>query len=129
MMRMTCHFNKRIGTEFEQEMVAFLAAGGWWVHFITPNAAGAQPFDIIAVKNGVAIAIDCKTVVRGSVPFSRLEANQITAMELWMRCGNTEPLIAVKYNDTIYKVPYTTLKNAGSVKLTEDLRWQRDGKD
>lgn len=119
--------NKRIGTQFECEMVDFLAADGWWVHFITPNAAGAQPFDIIAVRRGVAIAIDCKTVVRGSIPFSRLEDNQVMAMELWMRCGNTEPLIAVKYNDTIYKVPYTTLKMAGSVKLTEDLQWQRDG--
>ena len=119
--------NKRIGTEFEQEMVDFLAADGWWVHFITPNAAGAQPFDIIAVRRGVAIAIDCKTVVRGSVPYSRLEDNQKTAMELWMRCGNTIPLIAVKYNDTIYKVPYPALKAAGSIRLTEDLQWQRDG--
>lgn len=116
--------NKRIGTQFEGEMVDLLAANGWWVHFITPNAAGAQPFDIIAVKAGVAIAIDCKTVVRHSIPFSRLEDNQIMAMQLWMRCGNTEPIVAVKCDEVIYKVPYTMLKAAGTVKLTEDLRWK-----
>lgn len=118
------HSNKRIGTEFENEMCECLAADGWWVHFITPNAAGAQPFDIIAVRDGKALALDCKTCDRPSIAYSRLEENQKASMEFWMRRGNDEPMIAVKHADAIYLVPYLTLK-AGSVKLTERFLWKR----
>lgn len=115
--------NKRLGTEFEREMCDRLSALGYWVHFIVPDARGAQPFDIIAVKGTSATAIDCKTSARGSFPITRLEDNQIMAFELWIRCGNTNPLIAVKFNERIYRIPYWKLKNERSVKLTEDLLW------
>ena len=48
--------NKIIGTAFEKEMCELLANRGYWVHFITPDNRGAQPFDIIAVKDGKAFA-------------------------------------------------------------------------
>ena len=90
--------NQLIGHQFELELVAILGRRGYWVHFITPNAAGQQPFDIIAAKNGEAYAIDCKTSVRGSIPFSRLEDNQVYAFELWIARGNNDPIVAVKYD-------------------------------
>ena len=53
--------NKRRGTEFERQMCDILAKKGYWVHFIVPDARGAQPFDIIACRDGRPVAIDCKT--------------------------------------------------------------------
>lgn len=109
--------NKKLGTLFEREVCELLAAKGYWVHFIVPDNRCAQPFDVIAVKNGVAIAIDCKTSCTEKFAFSRLEDNQVSAFELWMKCGNEMPLIYVKYNDHICVVPYSDLKNNRLVDL------------
>ena len=112
--------NKKLGTDFENEMCEILAHMGYWVHFIVPDSRGAQPFDIIAVKDGKAYAIDCKTSASKRFPFSRLEENQILAFEKWMKCGNSEPCIAVKYDDKIYLIYYLYLKKTGVVKLGEE---------
>ena len=37
--------NKKLGTEFEREAVTLLSQKGYWVHFITPDSRGSQPFD------------------------------------------------------------------------------------
>ena len=102
--------NKRLGTAFEKEFCQLLASRGWWVHFLSPAANGGQPFDIIAAKDGSAMAIDCKTSVSHIFPLSRLEENQICAFEKWLMCGNEEPYIAVKYQDKIYLIGYRRLK-------------------
>ena len=109
--------NKKLGNAFEEEVCKLLAQNGYWVHFIVPDARGAQPFDIIAVRDGVARAIDCKTCVAGSFNISRLEANQIMSFELWLKCGNEEPLVAVKHQERIFWIPYSKLKAVGSIKL------------
>ena len=111
--------NKRIGTEFEREFCRLLASEGWWVHFITPAATGAQPFDVIAVRDGCAMAYDCKTSAKKAFSLTRLEENQKMAFEKWIRCGNAEPQIAVKYQDHIYLIGYITLKERGSVNIDE----------
>jgi len=112
--------NKRLGTEFEKEFCQLLASRGYWVHFISPAPNGGQPFDVIAVKNGHAHAIDCKTSSTARFPFTRLEQNQVMAFERWIRCGNGEPKIAVKYAGGIYLIDYTQLKGKGCVNCGED---------
>lgn len=114
---------KKIGTEFEKELCKVLALCGYWVHFITPNAAGQQPFDILAVRKGTPLAIDCKTCVQNSIPYTRLEDDQKTAFELWLIRGNNEPIVAVKHDEKIYRIPYTKLRNEGRVKLTDEYIW------
>lgn len=111
--------NKRIGTAFEQEMCGILAQSGYWVHFIVPDTRGAQPFDIIAVKNGRAVAIDCKTCVAKTFSIDRLEDNQIMAFEKWISCGNEMPIIAIKHNDKIRMVTYDRLKSEKKIRLEE----------
>ena len=111
--------NKQRGTAFEKEVVELLASQGWWVHFINPDVSGAQPFDIIAVKDTDAVAIDCKTSSRRRFGFDRLEDNQVFAFEKWMMCGNTVPMIFVKYNGQIAIVPYLILQKEGIVDLKE----------
>ena len=98
------------------------------MHFITADKRGAQPFDVIAVKNNIPFAFDCKTSSRKFFRIERLEENQIMAFEKWIACGNKTPYIAVKYQEHIYLIPYdqfTTLHN-GRVNLEqyEVYRWK-----
>lgn len=109
--------NKRLGTAFEREVVNLLSQKGYWVHFITPDASGSQPFDIIAVKENSPIAIDCKTSSVKWFNISRLEENQKTAFELWIKKGNSYAMIFVKYTDKIYCVPYWVLKILKKINL------------
>lgn len=109
--------NKKLGTSWEQECAEILSKKGFWVHFITPNVAGQQPFDLIAVKDDRPYAIDCKTTIKNIFPLSRLEENQLTAFDLWLRCGNRHCLIAIKYDGKFYQVPYEWLAETGKVDL------------
>ena len=111
--------NKKHGTAFEKFIVRKLSEEGSWVHFLSPDERGAQPFDIIAVKDGMACAIECKTQDSKNkwFPISRLEDNQIMAFEKWMACGNPEPIICVEYKDGVKIVPYNKLKEERKVNL------------
>lgn len=109
--------NKRLGNAFEKFVVRKFSEDGFWVHFISPDERGAQPFDIIAVKSGNAVAIDCKTSAKRIFPFSRLENNQVLAFEKWLSCGNSMPMIAVEYKDKCLFVPYDILKDRGRIDL------------
>lgn len=118
--------NKRLGTAFEREVCELLSHNGYWVHFITPDSRGAQPFDIVAVKGGKAKAIDCKTCVNKRFTLGRLEDNQIYAFEKWLKCGNDMPLIFIKHQEKIYVVEYSDLKEKKSVQLTEHYMWRNE---
>lgn len=108
--------NKALGTKWEKDFCKWLASKGWWVHFITPAPDGGQPFDVIAVKNGKALAIDCKTSAKVTFSLNRLELNQIMSFNKWVKCGNLMPVVAVKYQDNLYLIKYDELK-AGYVDL------------
>ena len=114
--------NKKLGTAFEKKTCEWFASKGFWVHFIAPDARGAQPFDVIAVKDGRAIAIDCKTCAANCFNISRLEDNQIMAFERWLACGNDMPRIFVEHKGNMYSIPYDVIKEKVSVKLDE--KWQ-----
>ena len=118
--------NKKLGTRFEQRVCNLLNDDGWWVHFIEPKQNGAQPFDIIAVRYGRAIAIDCKTCAKNTFSIDRLEDNQVFAFEKWMACGNREPYIFVEHEAEIYVIPYKYIKRHVSVNL-EDVQWAKWG--
>lgn len=111
--------NKKLGTAFEQELCDLLNQWGWWSHFMSPDNRGAQPFDVIAAKNGLAVAIDCKTCARKTFDYDRLEENQKLAFEKWLDCGNAEPMIAVKHKDMVYFLFYSKLKEMQKIKLVE----------
>lgn len=112
--------NKKWGTQWEKEFCKLLAAQGFWVHFITPDERGAQPFDVIAVKAGEAYAYDCKTCAADWFSIDRLEDNQVMAFEKWLRCGNSNPNIAVLHDDKIYLIGYAQLKGFGRIRLNDD---------
>ena len=101
--------NKRLGTEFEREVVRLLSQQGYWVHFITPDASGSQPF-----------VLDCKTSATKNFNISRLEENQRMAMDLWFGRGNKKAFVYIKYNEKIYAIPYLMLKGLGRIDLEKN---------
>lgn len=115
--------NKKIGTAFERKMCDILAKDGYWVHFISPDNRGAQPFDIIAVKNGIAIVADCKTCDSNIFRMSRLEDNQRLAFEKWRACGNSEPLVFIEHDKKVFCVEYHELELYDRIHLNNWRPW------
>lgn len=115
--------NKKLGTEFEKELCDYLQKNGWWVHFITPDRRGAQPFDIIAVKDGLACAIECKTLVDSKYIFTidRLEVNQKSAFDYWNRCGNIDPFIFVKWRGKVAVIQYDELVKHQKIRIEDHI--------
>ena len=77
--------NIKDGTRFENQLCKMLAKQGYWVHRIAQNAGGQQPADIIALRDGQAVLIDCKVCKNDRFPLSRIEDNQWYAMNRF--CG------------------------------------------
>lgn len=111
--------NKQLGTSFEEQFVNMLGAKGFWAHFIEPNKSGAQPFDVIAIRDGVPYVFDCKTCIRDYINLRRLETNQELALQKVIHCGCTNAYIAVLHNDKVYLVKYKDIVKFGSVDLDE----------
>lgn len=117
--------NQKIGAEFEQKFCQYFFRQGFWAHFLVPRADGSQPFDILLIKDGKAIAIDCKTIEGKRFPLDRIETNQESAFCLMEHCGNTDNYFALKISEQeIILVPAQDLicrkqQNQKSVEITE----------
>lgn len=101
--------NKKLGNDFEQEFCKRLSKAGYWVHNFA-NKKNGQPADVIAVKDGTALLLDCKVCSNGIFDISRIELNQHLAMRKWERCGNGTAWLALKVEDEIYILPYSALE-------------------
>lgn len=121
--------NKRLGTAFERHVCQKIAETGAWVHFLSPDEKGNQPFDLIAVQNNVACAIECKTLNDTAVyfPITRLEDNQILAFEKWISCGNLEPIIAIGWRGECFFVGYSELKQNKKIDMRK-LKQEKEEK-
>ena len=104
--------NKKLGSDFEQEFCKILSGKGYWVHNFA-NRKNGQPADVIAVKNGTALLLDCKVCSNGVFDTRRIELNQHLAMRKWERCGNGTAWFAIKMDDDIYVVHYNALDRQG----------------
>jgi Holliday junction resolvase len=101
--------NRTVGGHFEEELCELLAENGWWAHNMAQNQVG-QPADVIAVKDNIAVLIDCKVCLNNRFPLSRVECNQEGAMTLWETRGNAYCYFAMKLADgEIYMVHYDDL--------------------
>ena len=119
--------NNKVGAAFEKRFCRMLADNGFWVHRVSQNVAGQQPADVIAVKNGRAFLIDCKVCIRDVFTFERMEPNQRSAMDLWMRCGNAVPFFALQgSNEDVLMLDYQSAKNAEQLQGTKSLSLKRD---
>ena len=102
-------------------MCEILAKRGYWVHFMAPDARGAQPFDVIAVRDGKALAIDCKTSSTHRFNVSRIEDNQHMAFRRWLDCGNDEPMLAVLWGGNVYLIEYRRLVSEKIIDLKSEV--------
>lgn len=100
--------NKTIGNRFEAELCEMFAEAGWWAHNLAQNQVG-QPADVIAVRNNVAVLIDCKDCENDRFPLSRIETNQEGAMTLWQMRGNAYCYFALRISTGIYMVDFDSL--------------------
>lgn len=100
--------NKTIGNRFEAELCEMFAEAGWWAHNLAQNQVG-QPADVIAVRNNVAVLIDCKDCENDRFPLSRIETNQEGAMTLWQMRGNVYCYFALRISTGIYMVDFDSL--------------------
>lgn len=118
----TSTVNRTIGGRFEEELCELLAAHGWWAHNLAQNQVG-QPADVIAVKNDIAVLIDCKVCTNDRFALSRIEGNQEGAMTLWEARGNNHCYFAMKLtDDLIYMVHFDTLNlldSCGTKSITD----------
>lgn len=87
------------GNAFEERFCEMLSQAGFFVHRLTPDHRGAQPFDVIAMKDNTPYAFECKTCAGKRFPLSRVEDNQVMAMEAFMQAGNPEAWFAFQRGD------------------------------
>lgn len=116
--------NKAAGNTFERELAQRLADHGFWVHRLQDSKNG-QPADLIAALNGSTFLIDCKDCVSEVFPFSRIEPNQHSSMQLWHDTGNGSGLFAIRYgNGNVYLIRYQAivdLMEGGLKSLREEI--------
>ena len=102
--------NKKDGTKFEKEIAEMFHTYKFWVHLLAEKTTGRQPADIIASKNGKTVLIECKTV-KDRFNFSRIEDNQRTGFNHFIRCGNKEAFFCFKFNGEIGFISFLKIFN------------------
>lgn len=109
--------NKSNGNSFENEFANEIFSRGFWAHVLVPNRNG-QPFDVIAVNDHGALAVDCKDCQKDVFDISRIEGNQHTAMKLWLRRTGRDAAFALRFGDD----------EIWMVKYSDAIAWRRQGK-
>lgn len=116
--------NKKIGNEFENEFANILYQEGYWVHLVTPKQhINSQPVDIIATKDNIFYAFECKTLHSKNKIFNlnRIEQNQILAYKKLKQTGNNNCYLVVKWNDKeIYQIHFQEIDFTKKSILLED---------
>ena len=107
--------------QFENDFCNYLAEQGYWVYHIPKKKDGSQPFDVLAVKNGVVAVYDCKVLHGDRFPLSRIEWNQRYGFAQIQSKGG---VAVIKADSGIYEIPYVRLQkriNEGesSIKVTD----------
>ena len=111
---MTYMSNVKDGLRYEMEFCKLLHEHGFWVHRVTPNAAGQQPCDVIAVKGKACYLVDCKllTAQHGAFRFCRAEENQRNSMTMFRnRCGNDGWFALKPLNGKILMLSLSTIED------------------
>lgn len=116
--------NKSDGNAFERDFCAILAQHGFWAHNMAQSKLG-QPADVVAVRNKIGYLIDCKVVSGNAFELRRMEDNQVHAMRLWMKRGNSVPQFAIRLSDGgIYMAPYPVLhmmREHGQTRIKDQI--------
>lgn len=102
----------RNGTAWEEQLCEELnALPQAWAR-CWPKSWHGQPFDISAQVEGRALAIECKSIARGNLPFSALRTNEIENLSRFEDAGGFA-LLAVRRLDPPLRVfvPWWTVRD------------------
>lgn len=88
--------NKATGSQFEKRFAAILSHNRFWVHIFQDNCNG-QPCDVMAARDGETYLFDCKNCEKERFLLSRMEENQLNAMELFYMTGNKRGMFVIQF--------------------------------
>ena len=115
------------GTQFETIFTRWLFDKGFWALNIPKNKFGAQPFDIIAIKDNLVWAIDCKVCEEKRLDLRRVEPNQQSAFKFMQTRTYAKCSFICWHKNEIYEVTFDEVdeglsKGAASIKLERKLQ-------
>lgn len=117
------------GREFEIKMCNYLFKKGYYVIYMEKGVTGSQPCDIVAIKDNIAILLECKNLENknGIFTLDRVEQNQRLSSKRFKECGNYGFYLAIQWKNAVYMVNFELLKHFdGSLDLKKfepDWRW------
>lgn len=80
--------NKKIGEDFEKEILETLKNNGFWATKLKEKENGG-PLDIVATKNNTFFSIEAKNIAKGTkFSKSRIEPNQIMTFKRLFEVGS-----------------------------------------
>lgn len=97
------------GERFETLFCELLGKRGYWALKIPRDQRGAQPFDVIAIKGGDVLAVDCKVCASPRLSLSRIEDNQWLSFWQIKKKTFAEVGVAIYYDGDVYYVSYEKL--------------------
>ena len=102
------------GLEFQRKFCKRLWNDGYWALEIARDSRGAQPFDVLAMKDNHVLAVDCKVCSSKGArfPLTRIEDNQWSAFMTVSERTDAIVGIVVWYDESVYFVHYETLFDA-----------------
>lgn len=98
------------GYKFESELCELLKAEGFWALNIPKDKRGAQPFDVIAMKDKYVFVTDCKVCGKHLFPLERVEDNQWLAFETISKRTSANAGLTLYFRGDIYWVSYKEAK-------------------
>lgn len=102
--------NKLDGIRYENKVAQILYDNGYWVTLLAATHTG-QPADIIAIKDSEFALIDAKLCLRDRFELSRIEPNQIRAMNaLEKKSGHAIAAFVLGMSSGNYIVSWETIK-------------------
>ena len=115
------------GAEFENVFAKWLFDKGFWALNIPKNKFGAQPFDIIAIKDDFIWAIDCKVCGQNRLDLRRVEPNQLSAFNALRTRTNAHCSFVCWHKNVMYEITFNEVekglsKGAASIKLERMIK-------
>lgn len=100
------------GKKFEEELCDYFSNQGYYVIYNEKGITGAQPCDIVIIKNNIATLVEAKNLDNKSGLFNleRVEENQRMAFRHFKKCKNSNFILAIKWNNKVWFIDFDLLQ-------------------
>ena len=97
--------NGQEGQAFERRVRQYLAGQGYWVTKLQEGKNGA-PFDLLAVRDHRALAVECKVCASLRFPLGRVEDNQWSGMKKFQQTAGDAVLVLLAPSGEVCVYPF-----------------------